>query len=281
MIRRTGGYLTVLRGEAPESARQLERDGYTVLRGVLTPEEVSELHREITAVFEALPGDDRGPRSAEDRDMFRYEMLNRSPAAQRVIAHPTLLATLEPLLGEDCHVIANTAWRNPAGHPGSHGGQAWHIDAGPHVPLPEGVMWPAEIPHPVFAIGVHIYLQDCALEDGPTGVIPGSHLSGRFPPRDQAFEDGLTWNGRGVEPLITRAGDMGLFVSDVWHRRMPTRNNDHGRFFLQAHYGRRDIAQRLRRTDEINQLSAEAIARARTQRERSVIGLHQPMFYDG
>ena len=47
--------------------------------------------------------------------MFRYAMLNRSAAAQRVVAHPRLLSVIEPLLGEDCHVIANTAWRNPAG----------------------------------------------------------------------------------------------------------------------------------------------------------------------
>jgi ectoine hydroxylase-related dioxygenase (phytanoyl-CoA dioxygenase family) len=213
--------------------------------------------------------------------MFRYAMLNRSAAAQRAVAHPRLLAVIEPLLGEDCHVIANTAWRNPAGHPGSHGGQNWHIDAGPHVPLPEGLRWPADIPHPVFAIGVHLYLQDCAIEDGPTGVLPGSHLSGRPPPFKQLLDDDLEYEGRGVTPLITRAGDAGLFVSDVWHRRMPTRAGDHGRFFLQVHYGRRDIAQRLLTTAEANQLSPEAIARAGTSRERRVIGLHPPFFYDG
>lgn len=281
MIKRTGGYLTIRRDAVPEACKQLEREGYTVLRNVLDAAEIAELHREISAVFARLPGDDRGPRSDEDRDMFRYEMLNRSAAAQRAIAHPTLLSVIEPLLGDDCHIIANTAWRNPAGHPGSHGGQAWHIDAGPHVPLPEGVRWPDDIPHPVFAIGVHIYLQDCELCDGPTGVIPFSHLSGRFPPRDQAFNDQLQYNGRGVVPLITRAGDMGLFVSDIWHRRMPTQANDRGRFFLQAHYGRRDIAQRLKRTDEFNQLSLDALTRAATPREKTVIGLHQPGFYDG
>ncbi len=81
---------------------------------------------------------------------------------------------IEPLLGEDCHIIANTAWRNPAGQPGSHGGQNWHIDAGPHIPLPEGVRWPADVPHPVFAIGVHIYLKDCAIEDGPPASCPAA-----------------------------------------------------------------------------------------------------------
>ena len=281
MIRRGRGYLEPRTEPAPPESVQLEREGYTVIRGLLSPDEVAVLHAVISGIFERDPPDDRGPRTAEDAAMFRYAMLNRSAASQAAVAHPRLLSVLEPLLGEDCHVIANTAWRNPAGHPGSHGGQNWHIDAGPHIPLPEGVRWPADIPHPVFAVGVHLYLQDCALEDGPTGVIPGSHLSGRPPPASRTHDDDLDYDGRKVTPLITRAGDAGLFVSDVWHRRMPTRDGDHGRFFLQAHYGRRDIAQRLLKTDEANQLSPEAIARARTDRERRIIGLHPAFFYDG
>lgn len=281
MIRRMRGYLAHREEPASAASEQLEREGYTVLRGLLGADEVAELRAEIGAIFERDPPDERGPREPADAQMFRYAMLNRSPAAQRAVAHPALLAVIEPLLGEDCHVIANTAWRNPAGHPGSHGGQNWHIDAGPHVPLPPGVRWPSDIPHPVFAIGVHLYLQDCAREDGPTGVIPGSHLSGRFPPPERSHDDDLDYEGQKVVPLLTKAGDAGLFVSDVWHRRMPTQPGDHGRFFLQVHYGRRDIAQRLLTTAESNQLSPEAIARAGTSRERKVIGLHMPMFYDG
>lgn len=283
MIRRGMPYLEFRSEPASAETEQLEREGYTVVRGLLTPAEVAELHAEISAVFERDPPDERGPRPQEDAEMFRYAMLNRSPAAQRAVAHPRLLSVIEPLLGEDCHVIANTAWRNPAGHPGSHGGQNWHVDAGPHIPLPEGVRWPAEIPHPVFAIGVHLYLMDCALEDGPTGVIPGSHLSGRPPPRGRHLDDDLTYEGRGVTPLLTRAGDAGLFVSDVWHRRMPTRDGDHGRFFLQVHYGRRDIAQRILPTRDSDQLSESARARALagSMRDRTVVGLHPGLFYDG
>ncbi len=282
MIRRGFPYLEPrLEPASPETA-QLEREGYAILRGLLTPAEVAELHGEITEVFERDPPDERGHnRPPEDKAMFRYAMLNRSAAAQRAVAHPRLLSVIEPLLGEDCHVIANTAWRNPAGEPGSHGGQNWHIDAGPHIPLPDGVVWPDDIPHPVFALGVHIYLMDCVIEDGPTGVIPGSHLSGKPPPLGRHLDDGLTWNGRGVVPFVVKAGDAGLFVSDIWHRRMPTREGDHGRFFLQVHYGRRDIAQRILTTADANQLSPEAIARATTERERQVVGLHRAFFYDG
>jgi hypothetical protein len=39
--------------------------------------------------------------------------------------------------------------------------------------------------------------------------------------------------------------------------------------------------RRLRTTSEASQLSPEAIARAREPRERTVIGLHAPFFYDG
>jgi hypothetical protein len=281
MIRRGMPYLEPRLEPAPPESQQLEAEGYTIIRGLLTPAEVAELREEIGAVFENDPPDERGQRPPEDAQMFRYAMLNRSAAAQRAVAHPRLLSVIEPLLGEDCHVIANTAWRNPSGQPGSHGGQNWHIDAGPHIPLPDGVTWPKDIPHPVFALGVHIYLQDCALEDGPTGVIPGSHLSGRPPPWSKRLDDDVTYNGQGVVPFIVKAGDAGLFVSDVWHRRMPTKDGDHGRFFLQVHYGRRDIAQRILKTSDANQLSPEAIARAQTDRERRVIGLHAPFFYDG
>jgi len=281
MIRRGRVYLEPRDQPAGPETAQLEREGWTVIRDLFASDEVATLREEIAAVFERDPPDARGRRGPDDAAMFRYAMLNRSAAAQLAVANPKLLAVIEPLLGEDCHVIANTAWRNPAGHPGSHGGQAWHIDAGPHVPLPDGVRWPGDIPHPVFAIGVHLFLEDCRLEDGPTGVIPGSQLSGRPPPPERLLDDDLEFEGRGVVPLLARAGDAALFVSDVWHRRMPTGDGDHGRFFLQAHYGRRDIAQRLLTTDESNQLSAEAIARAATDRERRLIGLHPAFFYDG
>ena len=111
MIRRGRGYLKVREEPAPEASVQLEREGYTVVRGLFTTEEVAELRSEIGAVYDRDPPDMRGSRGIEDMAMFRYAMLNRSAAAQRAVANPRLLEVIEPLLGEDCHVIANTAWR--------------------------------------------------------------------------------------------------------------------------------------------------------------------------
>ena len=283
MIERRYGFLeTGRRGPVPDASRGLHECGFVQLPGVLAAGEVTELAADIERVFDEYAPDDRpsASRSPGD-DMFRYEMLNRSAACQRAVGLPQVLETIEPLLGADCHVIANTAWRNPASQEGAHGGEAWHIDAGPHVPRPEGTRWPDEIPYPVFAIGCHILLMDSRIEDGPTGAIPGSHRSGQHPPFASLMDPDLRFGGEGCVPVLGCAGDVLLFVSDCWHRRMPTREGEQGRFFLQVHYARRDIAQRLRTSADAHQLSAETAARAKTERERTLVGLHTPQFYDG
>jgi ectoine hydroxylase-related dioxygenase (phytanoyl-CoA dioxygenase family) len=268
--------------EAPAASRQLQDEGWTLLRGVLTADRVEELAADIRRVYDEVAADQRRPgRDPTEQEQFRYEMLNRSPACQRAVGERAVLDVVEPLLGEDCHVIANTAWWNPPDVEHTHGGGRWHIDAGPHVPLPDGVEWDPRIPHPVFAVGAHLLLQDCPVACGPTGVIPGSHLSGRPPPADRVDDPTLTWAGREPVVLEARAGDVQLFVSDVWHRRMPTGPGDAGRLFLQVHYGRRDIAQRLRPAAEVNHLGPEAVARIADDRERTLLGLHRPFFYDG
>lgn len=272
MIKRVGKNLAVLTGDVPEVSAQLERDGYAVLRGVLAPDEITGLIDEIEQAFATRDAE----RGRSDRDEFRYEMLNHGPRSQAAVATPEILSVIEPLLGDDCHVIANTAWRNPP----EFGGGPWHCDAGPHVPRPKGVEWDDRIPYPVFAIGAHLLLKDCAVADGPTAVVPGSHRSGRLAPLSQIEDPDLTYDGRPPMLLEGEAGDVALFVSDVWHRGTPA-NGGSGRLFLQVHYGRRDIAQRIRTTDAVNQLSPDAMARAVTRRERDLVGLHEPHFYDG
>lgn len=281
MITRRTGYLTLSSDVAPEASQQLQTEGYVVLPSVFGPDEVAELVDDVDRVFDEWKPDDRVDDKPDGHwEPFRYEMLNRSEVVQRSIANRAVLDVVEPLLGEDCHVIANTAWRQPPGE-STHGGQSWHIDSGPHVPRPEGVPWDERIPYPVFAVATHLMLQDCPLDAGPTGVIPRSHTSGQHPPFDQLYDVDLEWEGARVLPLTASAGDVLLFVSDVWHRRLPPTGDDPGRYFIQCHYGRRDIAQRLRPTSIANQLSGEAIERATNTRERRLVGLHRPSFYDG
>ena len=140
MIRRGFPYLEPRSEPASEETHQLEREGYAVVRGLLGAAEVADLRAEIGGVFDREPPDERGSRSPEDAAMFRYAMLNRSAAAQRAVAHPRLLAGIEPLLGEDCHVIANTAWRNPRATPAAMAVRTG-TSTRARIPLPEGVRW--------------------------------------------------------------------------------------------------------------------------------------------
>lgn len=282
MLTRKGGYLYPRQGDAPTAARQLQAEGWAVLESAFSDAEIAALKAELEDVYRSYPPDGRAAtRSAEEDQDFRYEACNRSALAQRAVANPVILETIEPLLGEDCHVIANTCWHNPPATSRSHGGGFWHIDAGPHVPRDPQIPWDERIPYPIFAIGTHIFLQDCPLECGPTGVIPGSHKSGQPPPKGHHDDMLLSWQGRDCIALTARRGDVALFVSDVWHRRLPTGPGDAGRFFLQAHYGRRDIAQRLRPTAQVNHLSDAARERIGSDRERRLLGLHENFFYDG
>jgi hypothetical protein len=281
VLTRKTGYLTLRPGRVLAASTRLQDEGYAMLRRVFTADEVEALRSEVTRVFDEYPPDERSSRhTAEHWAPFRYEMLNRSALVQEAVAHPKILRTIEPLLGEDCHVIANTAWWQPPDE-NEHGGRFWHIDSGPHVPRPPGVPWDPRIPYPVFAVASHLYLQDCPLAAGPTGVIPGSHTSGQAPPLERMDDDNLEWDGRAAVPLVAKAGDVALFVSDVWHRRLPTLPGDPGRMFIQCHYGRRDLAQRLRPTDTVNHLTDDAVARATTTRQKTLAGLHRPGFYDG
>lgn len=290
MIRRVGHNLAV-REDRPEAAALLEEHGWLLLRGAIDAPLLRELTDELTSLYgdgvgqgegDAVGGDRGDGADARDTARYRYQACNRSAAAQRAVALPAVLDAIEPLLGEDCHVIANTVWRDPP----DFAGGPWHCDAGPHVPRPPGVAWPADIPYPVFAVGAHLYLTPCRVGDGPTAVVPGSHRSGSLPPRPPAGADddwAPTFEGNGPLMLEADAGDVVLFVSDVWHRGTPARPGGRGRFFLQAHYGRRDIAQRLVPTASSHQLSDAAVARARAAGERHerLVGLHPRHFYDG
>ncbi len=279
MLTRMSGNLSLRSEPVSPPTESLQSDGYVVLHAVFTTEEVAALSIDIERVFEEYPPDDRGD-PPEQSTPFRYETLNRSSLAQRAIGHPRILEVIEPLLGEDCHVIANTTWRQQSGE-NEHLGRFWHIDGGPHVPRDASVPWDNRIPYPVFAIAAHLYLWDCPIEAGPTGVIPGSHTSGQTPPAHRVADDDLEWEGRRALPIVAEAGDVALFVSDLWHRRMPTGPGDPGRMFIQCHYGRRDIAQRIRPTSSVNHLSEEALRRARSPRERTLAGIHPLGFYDG
>jgi ectoine hydroxylase-related dioxygenase (phytanoyl-CoA dioxygenase family) len=274
VIERVRGNLRLGDGEVPAASEQLEREGWVVLPGAIDPELLARLRPAMLRLFSRTVDSRPVPKLG---DQYRHAACNRSKLARQAIASRSILDVVEPLLGDDCHVIANTLWRNPAE---GFVGQAWHTDAGPHVPRPEGVPWDDRIPYPVFVVAAHLLLDDLTEDDGATAVIPRSHRSGRPVPLDRRDDLDLECDGIGPHPITGSRGDVVLFCSDIWHRGLPARPGATGRFFLQCHYGRRDIAQRLTTTQAVNQL-APRVASSGSGRDATLLGLHRPHFYDG
>jgi len=275
MIRRVFGHLVIREESAPGASADIEQLGYSRIPEVFAPAEVEQLRAELDDAFTVDP--EQG-RFGADSNEYRYGMFNRSPASLAAISHPRILEVIEPLLGDDCHVIANTAWRNPP----TFRGQPWHTDAGPHVPRPEGVPWDDRIPYPVFAIGCHILLTPVTPAEGATAVIPRSHRSGQPVPLSGMHDPDLSLDGESPMLLVGEPGDVLLFASDLWHRGMPADPaKSAGREFLQVHYGRRDIAQRVKRTSEMSHVDPTVAETITDERLRQLVGLHPPSFYDG
>ncbi|MEO0651313.1 MAG: phytanoyl-CoA dioxygenase family protein [Planctomycetota bacterium] len=282
MIRKVENHNRLRRRSSHPQAHALETEGHTLVRGAFSLETVEALREELDQVFRTCPPDPRDKCLDPDRGaMFRYEMFNRSERCQQILERREILDVIEPLLGDDCHVVACTAWRNPPNTTHAPFGQEWHVDGGPHVVRPEGIPWPDAIPYPIFVVGVHVYVQPVRLEDGPTAVIPGSHRSGCLPPAGLRWDLDLSYEGRHGLAHVAEPGDVSFFVSDSWHRRLPPLEGTSGRFFLQINYGRREIAQRILPGEALHPASAEALERARTPRARQLLGIHQQGFYDG
>ena len=79
MLSRVGGYLFPRGAPAPDASRQLEREGYAVLRSVLSPRQFGPIRNEIAGIYANRPRDGRAGVHDED---FRYEMFNKSPRAE-------------------------------------------------------------------------------------------------------------------------------------------------------------------------------------------------------
>ena len=58
-----------------------------------------------------------------------------------------------------------------------------------------GCRVPKDIPYPVFAIAVHVFLDKCGPDDGPTAFVPKSHKSGLAPPKEREWDLELEHRG--------------------------------------------------------------------------------------
>jgi hypothetical protein len=248
--------------QVAEMGEAIHEDGFALIPGVLNPDEIEAACRKIDKL-EPFGFDSRGA-----TDHYKC-VFNRDPFWLPFIDKPGIIDLAEATMGDQCHIIGQTAWRS---HPG-HNGWSPHTDR-VFFELPEDVAQRVRIP--IYLCTAHYYLTDITEDLCPTYVIPGSHKSGRS--LDWGKEPEPKWEGRGLEPVLCKAGDVLFFRSDVWHSGSLNRTQDQIRYLLQVHYSHRYIAQQF--SPYITWPFNPEIIAAANPRQLRLLGNHRQGAYD-
>ncbi len=189
-----------------ERLLELEIAGYTVLEGMLTPEECAEARRELDRIFEVekdLPGAPHGPYAAQS-----YNLMNKARIFERLYQLTPLLRLVRFFLGEDAVLSSVQAHRILPGAPV----QQLHYDGtltGPFKSVAEADKGTRIVSH-VLGFNVVFCITDFTRTNGATRVVPGSH---RYPGREVPHEAPVP-NEKIVE---ARRGSVLVFNIATWH----------------------------------------------------------------
>lgn len=208
---------------AEEAAcRQLETQGYTVLEGLLDPEEAARLDTQGRVLMRPRQG------------YVKLEgALNQIPELAPLCIHPAVLRLARHFLGEPFYLLNNVClmWCQP-GAPGGRLHADWPLGDVP-VPYPA---WP-------MLLQTMWMLTDFTAENGATRLVPATHLGGRHPSVAQ---------DAGEVPALGRRGSVLVWNGGVWHRNGANTSAEQHRMGANAAYiprfvHRPELWPRLRR----------------------------------
>jgi ectoine hydroxylase-related dioxygenase (phytanoyl-CoA dioxygenase family) len=243
--------------------RGLEDDGFALIPDVLSREEVEKACLHIDKL-KAIHWD-RLHVGATDH--FK-NVFNQDAFWLKFIDWPGVVDLAEAVMGEQCHIIGESAWRSRPGH----NGDGIHADQR-FIDVDEELLVSGRVKLPIHLCTAHFYLSDIDEELCPTKVIPGSHKSGRDP--DAGAK---SWRGRELEPVLCKAGDVLFFRSEIWHTGSKNATQDRVRYLLQVHYSSRNVAQHF--SPFLTwQFHPDVLAQA-NPRQRRLLGDHKQMAYD-
>ncbi|RYG70247.1 dioxygenase [bacterium] len=246
-------------------AKAIHEDGFALIPNVLSPEEVASLRAGIDRL-EPFGFDSGPPRVSE-----HYKcVFNRERLFLSYLDRPGIIDLAEATMGSECHIIGQTAWKS---HPG-HNGWSPHTDR-VFVEMPEESALDPRFQLPIYLCTAHFYLDDLTLDLAPTWVIPGSHRSGKA--IGGGRDNNPTWQGKELEPVLCKAGDVLFFRSEIWHTGSEN-TSEQARYLLQVHYSHRWIAQQFSPYMQF-QFNPEILAVA-NPRQRRLLGDHRPGAYD-
>ena len=208
---------------------ELETDGYTVVPGVLTEDQMRRARAAILARVERATGRaiDPDAASAEDFNGMQYiaYLLYDDPVFEEILAAQKPLALITYLLGESCLLSSmGCHFRGPGGMP-----LMLHSDNGNGMPPPFS-------PTSMVA-NVNYALTPYSREAGALVMVPGSHRLQRPPTAHENFRpanmsgadvagrvtggegvDDVQWRDPpGIETMDIAPGDAVIWHGNTWH----------------------------------------------------------------
>jgi ectoine hydroxylase-related dioxygenase (phytanoyl-CoA dioxygenase family) len=173
----------------------LERDGYIILEGLLSPEECEEIRAAVTPLLAQT-----GRNAFEGHRTQRvYSVLNKTRGCDRLVDHPRILALLDRLFLPN-YLLSML--------------QVININPGENAQLlhPDDTFYPIPRPRPALSAATIWAIDEFTENNGATVVLPGSHRwdDTRRPAQDDqrrtavmapgscVFFTGTLWHGGGA-----------------------------------------------------------------------------------
>lgn len=174
-----------------ECVAEMAEQGFTVVPGVFSPEQVERMRGAVEEVFAREEG------SLEEHGSnvrFSINLSNKHQVFRDELQNPFVLALMAQLLGDD-FVLGSIHTRSTypgAAKQGLH--RDWMLDR--RIPFPTHInsMW---------------MLDDFTLENGATRFVPGSHLWDEAPDGKRIYPGEVSATGK--------AGDVAVFDSRIYH----------------------------------------------------------------
>lgn len=195
--------------DIPSLVNQFRDDGYLILRGVLSPDQINRLNAAVDDIL------------LQEPDNLAYNIYNsveRHPEIASLIDEPTILPLIVNMLG--CNIqlhISHLTVRKP--NPdnvktSTHAFINWHQD-GPHPQFPQqnGIT-------STYYIKACYILSDMSEPNrGNTKIVPRSH-NRPFHPEKTAVDAKLD----GELQICGKPGDVFIFPQNLWHAGAPNRS---------------------------------------------------------
>ncbi|MEM7595809.1 MAG: phytanoyl-CoA dioxygenase family protein, partial [Cyanobacteria bacterium P01_A01_bin.83] len=220
--------------------------GYLVIPHVLTPKRCQQLKADLEQdIAQQNP-------LKNQRIFFSHRMFERSQANLELFELEPVISFAEQLIGDtedktvayksgipfanSVHVIHNNSFV-VSPHNQGLANSSWHQDDSLHLRSLDGK--PIQnVRLNVLAFTINFYLTDVlTIENGPTQVVPGSHLFGK------ACHPQLIDDDYEIHSCLAPMGSAVCFNNQVWHRGAPNLS-DTPRYITQVTYGKRLVGHK-------------------------------------